>query len=76
MLAFLLMWKTTLTLPREQDSGTMRLLVLWLCVFALLPYLATQLFGLAFCEPLPPVPPIVPEFSIFGKLLNRVPAAI
>lgn len=43
---------------------------------ASLPYLATQLFGLAFCEPLPPVPPIVPEFSIFGKLLNPAPAAI
>lgn len=48
----------------------------FVAVRASLPYLATQLFGLAFCEPLPPVPPIVPEFSIFGKLLNPAPAAI
>lgn len=34
---------------------------------------ATQLFGfVTFCGPSAPVPPIVPEFSIFGKKLDSL----
>lgn len=67
LVGFLFMWKATLALPRELNSGTMSLLVLWSRALHRCLIWQPRHFGLALREPLPPVPPIVPEFSIFGR---------